>query len=157
MSLKRRKRELEAKKNILLKKARRAKKRKCAVLTSDMSDVALSSPSPSSSRPVTPLILSSSVNSSVGSPACSSQWCFRGASSHTRFWTELQQKRKPFITCRRFDCLSPSMCSNTDPQHTRLLSSPTLSFTKFSRNASGRCTNRPSRCWSMLKVPTMLM
>ena len=73
MSLKRRKRELEAKKNILLKKARRAKKRKCAVLTSDMSDVALSSPSPSSSRPVTPLILSSSVNSSVGSPACSSQ------------------------------------------------------------------------------------
>ena len=70
MSLKGRKRELEGEKTILLKKARRAKKRKRAVLTSDTSDVAPSSPSPGSSRPVTPHeILSSSVNSSVNSPA----------------------------------------------------------------------------------------
>ena len=39
------------------------------MLTSDTSDVAPSSPSPGSSRPVTPHeILSSSVNSSVNSP-----------------------------------------------------------------------------------------
>ena len=66
MELKKRKRELEAERSIIVKKARRAKGRQRWKVTDSFSDTSDMAPStPSSSRSVTPQLSSPSVNSSV--------------------------------------------------------------------------------------------